>query len=145
MAEEEGAGANAIAEIGAAGLHALLLADAGRWDEAEALTISAVRRVEESGFSWAPFVTALLAHTRMLAHHGDPQADERAAAIGALLERAAMPPWMSLLAEVLLAELLWSAATRPARPAGCAPASPHSPSGPTPASCATAGAVARAA
>ena len=106
LAEEEGSVANVVAEIGAASMHAILLADDGRWGEAEALVTKALRRVDESGFSWAPVVTALLANARLLAHRGDPEAGDRAAATGALLERAAMPLWAGLLYTVLLAEVL---------------------------------------
>jgi LuxR family maltose regulon positive regulatory protein len=106
-AEDEGAVANAIAEIGAAGMHANLLADLGFWSEAEALVSRAMGLMDESGFSWVPVVTALLAHARLLARRGDPEADERAAAVGALLQQAGMPPWMALISEVLLAEVLF--------------------------------------
>lgn len=106
LAEEEGAIANETAEIGAASLHALMLADDGRWEEAEALVEATVVHVEESGFSWMSVVAALVAHARVLAHRGDPQADEKLAAVGALTEQGTMPPWTWLLTAVQLAEAL---------------------------------------
>jgi len=104
LAEDEGAAANVVAQLGALGNRALLLAGQGRWEEAEAVTGEATRVVEQSGFSWGPAISVLIARSLVLAHRGDPAAGEAVAASEDLLARAQMPSWMSLLAVVILAE-----------------------------------------
>ena len=105
-AEEEGA-SNVIAQVCAAATQAMILADEGRWVEAERRTAAGLRRFDEAGLSWAgPVILLLVAQARVQAHKGRSGVAERVVAIGAMLEQGNLPPLLALASEVLVAELL---------------------------------------
>jgi LuxR family maltose regulon positive regulatory protein len=106
-AEEEGAVGNVLAQNGAAGYMALILADEGRWAEARRLTLAGLLRVEEAGLSWGvPTLPILLARARLQAHDGDPAVAESVATIAALVAPGSAATSMALLGEVVVGELL---------------------------------------
>jgi LuxR family maltose regulon positive regulatory protein len=106
-AEEDGAVANVLAQIGAAGHHALLLMDEGRWAEAKLRMTTALERFEECGLTWAsPVILTLVAQASILAHDEDPAATQKVANIDQILSLSRVLPWTALTAEVLVAESL---------------------------------------
>ena len=106
-AEVEGAVGNVLAQNAAAAYQALILADEGRWAEASRLTLAGLQRFEEAGLTWGlPTLPTLVAQARLQAHEGDPALAERVATIGTVVAQGNVPPLLSLLAEVVVGELL---------------------------------------
>ena len=106
-AEAEGAVGNVLAQNAAAAYQALILADEGRWPEARRLTLAGLQRFEEAGLPWGlPTFPTLVAQARLQAHEGDPALAERVSTIGTVVAQGNVPPLLSLLAEVVVGELL---------------------------------------
>ena len=106
-AEDEGAVGNVLAQNAAAGYQALILADEGRWAEARRLNLAGLQRFEEAGLTWGlPTFPTLVAQARLEAHEGDPELAERVATIATTVAQGNIPTYLTLLAAVLVGELL---------------------------------------
>ncbi len=106
-AESKGRARNVLVEIGALGYSALVLADAGRWREAADCSAAASQRMRElsieDGMAAAP---ALLARARLSGHEGGAGLETSIAAVAAALD-AGLPPMVTLIAQVIVAEVLF--------------------------------------
>ena len=104
-AVEEGSAFNVIAEIGALGYLCLLMADEGRWVEAEAYAEQARQRFTESELGLiGPMLVVPLAEARVLAHRGAPAIEGQVETVATALGRVSVPPWMAVVAAAVLAE-----------------------------------------
>jgi LuxR family maltose regulon positive regulatory protein len=102
----EGSPFNVIAEIGALSYLSIVMGDEGRWSEAEGLAERARRRFTEAelGFS-GPMIVVPLAEARVLAHGGTAEIDGQVEVVEDAVHRLSLPPWLSLVATVILAEM----------------------------------------
>lgn len=106
---QEGHVHNVVTELTALGSVSLLLADQGRWEEAEAEAARARRRLEESEVGHGPMgLPTLLAEARVSAHYGTHDLGSKIEAIETLLGRFWLPEWHLLTASVILAEVALS-------------------------------------
>lgn len=102
---EEGSTFNVIAELGARGYLALLLADEGRWAEARAHVEQAGQRLAESEMGLiGPMLVVPVAEARMLAHRGAPAVEGQVEAVAAALAHVSTPNWLAVAMAVALAE-----------------------------------------
>jgi LuxR family maltose regulon positive regulatory protein len=107
VGEEEGAVAHCFAQVTAMGVHALCLADEGRWAEARRKMVAGFARFEEAGLVWIPALLPLqLARARLEARVGDPIVVDRVDAIADLARDRRVPPYLTLLVDVVLGEIL---------------------------------------
>jgi LuxR family maltose regulon positive regulatory protein len=104
-AVEVGAAFNVIAEIGALGYLALVLADEGRWGEAEIYAEQAERRFAESELGLiGPMLVVPVAQERMLAHRSAPAAEGQVETVARAFDHTSTPAWMAVTMVVVLAE-----------------------------------------
>jgi LuxR family maltose regulon positive regulatory protein len=105
VGEEEGGVAHCVAQVMAMGVRALSLTDEGRWAEARSKTAAGVARFEEAGLNWIPALLPLqLARARLEARVGDPIVVERADEIAHHVGVRDVPPYLTLLSDVVLGE-----------------------------------------
>jgi LuxR family transcriptional regulator, maltose regulon positive regulatory protein len=96
---------NAIAEVAANAYLSHLLADQGRWEDAEAYSRHARICFERSGLGlMGPTLLVPLSEARLLAHRRAPGAGELMRAVEDAMVSLNMPPWRSLTAQVMLGE-----------------------------------------
>ena len=107
VGEEEGAVAHCIAQVTAMGVRALLLEDEGRWAEARSKTAAGLARFEEAGLGWIPVLLPLpLARARLEAREGDAALTGHVDAIAQQIRQPNVAPYLALLADVLVGEIL---------------------------------------
>ncbi len=103
---EEGCSSNLLAELGAMGYLSLLLANQGRWEEAESLANSAAQQLQKSESGLIGNLIAVpLARERVLAHRRAPQVEGRSAAVEVALARTYLANWLALVVTTTLAEI----------------------------------------
>ena len=85
----------------------MILADENRWTEASERTGTALQAFEEAGLTWGVSVwPALVARARLQGHDGDSGFTDTVVVIETVLVQDAAPPLFTLIAEVILGEIL---------------------------------------